>query len=274
MPTTSPWRPSQPSGWCRPTPCSLRSWACTSRWGGAGRGGAGRGGWGGCHWQHAAGPDVQPDGCQLCGSLATCPCPQPPAPAECGQQDLQQVGALCGPGLWSVAGAAGSAYACARHCRCHCHCRCHRTMHGDRSASSQRASLASLPPPPATPPPPCHCLQLILFLVFCLAFWFGGREVSKANISFEDMMKVGVAFSPLGVAFPLAVAFQGQHLLRGHDEGGCCIPPPPPGCCIPLLAVALCGATSHSCSGGSPRDCTIVLHACRPSTPSSSWQWV
>jgi hypothetical protein len=43
-------------------------------------------------------------------------------------------------------------------------------------------------------------VQLILFLVFCLAFWFGGREVSKGNISFEDMMKAGVAF-PRAVAF-------------------------------------------------------------------------
>jgi hypothetical protein len=37
VPTILPWKPSQPSGWCPPTPCSQRSWACTSRWVGVSR---------------------------------------------------------------------------------------------------------------------------------------------------------------------------------------------------------------------------------------------
>ena len=32
--------------------------------------------------------------------------------------------------------------------------------------------------------------QLILFLYYCLAFWFGGIQVDKGNITFEDMVKV------------------------------------------------------------------------------------
>lgn len=39
--------------------------------------------------------------------------------------------------------------------------------------------------------PICRALQLILFLFYCLAFWFGGLQVDKGRISFENMIKVG-----------------------------------------------------------------------------------
>lgn len=35
----------------------------------------------------------------------------------------------------------------------------------------------------------CHS-QFILFGVFCLSFWYGGKQVAQGNIAFEDMMKV------------------------------------------------------------------------------------
>ena len=148
VPTTLPWKPSQPSGWSQPTPCSQRSWACTSRWVGGCQAGrlpvgvplAGR--------RRSASPAtlllavlaacclLRPAmlaGNQVKPHAQTCPRHPPPAtrpPAECRQQGLQQVGALCRTGLWGVAGAAGSASACvsasasAWACRWHCHCRC------------------------------------------------------------------------------------------------------------------------------------------------------
>lgn len=42
----------------------------------------------------------------------------------------------------------------------------------------------------ASLPPPLPCMQLILFLFYCLMFWFGGTQIQAGSISFTQMNKV------------------------------------------------------------------------------------
>ena len=62
-------------------------------------------------------------------------------------------------------------------------------------------------------------LQLILYMVFCLAFWYGGRQVEDGEITFEEMMKARGCCASSAQLFMLGQT----NLILGWGY-----PPPPP----------------------------------------------